>query len=286
MSHRIRLAHRTLRIVLALGTVATPVVAHAQAASVSPQAVLVHERTRLGALTVLNPHAEPIEVQVDLRYGFVASDSASGRTLVRFVADSLAPANSAVPFLRVSPARFRLAPGASQVVRLAAVPGAALPDGEYWARIGVLGIPVREAAAAPADARALDVGVGIQVQTVLPVFFRKGTVTTGASIGVASARVTGDSLHVAPVVTRTGSGATIGALTIEALDAAGAVLGASTRQLAVYHTLTPRYALALAAEQAARVASVRLTLTARRPDLPDGLALPMTPVVASAPVTR
>jgi P pilus assembly chaperone PapD len=255
----------------------------AQAASVSPQAVLLTSQSRVGTLHVLNPYATPIEVVVDLRYGYVMTDSA-GRAIVALPEDSVAAPNSAVPLLRVSPMRFMLAPGDVQLVRVAAFPPPTLAEGEYWARIGIRAVPPNGGSSAGSDGIA--VGVGIQVKTVLPVFYRHARVHTGVQMSAITPVREADSLVVRPTFTRSGSAAALLAVETVVTDQAGAVITRASRQAAVYHTLSPRYALALTREQWARAASVRITATSARPDLPVGLPLPVLPVSQTIALTR
>jgi P pilus assembly chaperone PapD len=247
----------------------------AQAASVSPQAILITNESRVGTLHVLNPYTEPLEIVVDLRYGFVATDSA-GRTVVELPADSVRAPNSAVPLLRVTPARFVLPPGDVQLVRIAAFAPRDLPTGEYWARIGVQALPA--ATRSSRDTAGITVGVGVQVKTVLPVFYRHHSVATSVALAPIAPTRTGDSLVVRPMFTRGGSGAALLAVETVVSDASGGVLVRSVRQAAVYHSLSPRYVLPLTAEQWSRAAQVRVSATSQRPDLPAGLPLPVLPV--------
>lgn len=255
----------------------------AQAASVSPQAVLLTDRRPSGAITVLNPNSAPIDVALGLRYGFVASDSATGRTTVTFPTDSL-PANSATRLVRFAPARFRLPPGASQVVRFVAVTPADLADGEYWGRVTVAAAAVTDDGAGDASVRVSG-SVNIEVQTVIPLFYRKGRMATVLRGSVASASRQDSVVHVRPHFERTGNAVSIGLVRLEVLDAANAVLHTASRQVAVYDRLDPLYELVLSSEVASRAARVRLTVTSIRPDLPEGIPLPFPPLVLTSDIT-
>ncbi len=271
-----RLTFRPARLLLVcLASVVAGGTIDAQAASVSPQAILITDQSRVATLHVLNPHSTPLEIVIDLRYGYVATDSA-GRTIVELPADSLPATNSAVPILRVSPSRFVLAPGEVQLVRIAAFPRPDLPQGEYWARVGVQAIP--PSAGAQGDPRGISVGVGIQVKTVLPVFFRNRQVATGVQVDDIVPVRLADSLILRPTFTRSGSAAALLAVETTVIDATGGVLARTTRQAAVYRTLSPRYALSLTPEQWSRASQVRIAVTSQRPDLPAGLPLPVLPV--------
>jgi hypothetical protein len=255
----------------------------AQAASVSPQAVLLTDRRPSGAITVLNPNSAPIDVALGVRYGFVASDSASGRTTVTFPTDSLAP-NSATRLVRFAPARFRLQPGGSQVVRFVAVTPPDLADGEYWGRVTVAAAAVTGNDAGDASVRVSG-SVNIEVQTVIPLFYRKGRMVTALRGNVAGTTRRGNVVHVQPHFERSGSAVSIGLVRLEVLDAANAVLHSASRQLAVYDRLDPLYELVLPGELASRAARVRLTVTSTRPDLPEGIPLPFPTLVLTGDIT-
>jgi P pilus assembly chaperone PapD len=268
------LRRATARWIMALAC-ATPAAMHAQAASVSPQAILITGESRVGTLHVLNPHTEPMEIVVDLRYGYVITDSA-GRAVVELPGDATPAPNSAVPFLRVSPARFVLPPGDVQLVRIAAFVPPTLAEGEYWARVGVQALPTNTRS--PGDTAGIRVGIGVQVKTVLPVFYRHRTVASGVIMDSVRSELAGDSIVVQPHLVRTGNGAALLAVETVVLDDAGAVVARGVRQAAVYRTLTPRYGLSLTAEQRARARRVRVTASSTRPDLPEGVVLPVVPV--------
>jgi hypothetical protein len=254
----------------------------AQAASVSPQAVLLSDRRPSGSITVLNPNSAPIEVGLGLRYGYVVSDSSTGRTTVTFVTDSV-PANSATRLVRFAPARFRLQPGGSQVVRFVAVTPDDLPEGEYWGRLTVAAAAVSEDGAGEASVRVSG-SVNIEVQTVIPLFFRKGRLATALRGTVTSASREGNVVRVQPHFERSGNGVSIGLAKIDVLDAANAVVHTLSRQLAVYNRLDPLYELELPEALAGRAARVRLTVTSARPDLPEGLPLPFSPLVLTTDI--
>ncbi len=262
-------------------TMVTPTL-RGQAASVSPQAVLLTDVRPSGALTVLNPNDAPITVGLSTRYGWVATEGGTGRTIVRFADDSVAPANSAARLVRFAPARFQLAPGASQVVRFVAVVPPTLPDGEYWARVTVA---ASGASDGPVDSTVRVSGsVNIEVQTVVPLFFRKGRVATALTGTLPPVTRHQDTLRIDPQFERVGGAASIGMLRIDVLDRDNGVLTTVARQLAVYDRLAPRYEVVLPEALVRRATRVRLSVQANRPDLPEGLPLPFPPLVLTADV--
>jgi hypothetical protein len=188
----------------------------------------------------------------------VVSDSSTGRTTVTFVTDSV-PANSATRLVRFAPARFRLQPGGSQVVRFVAVTPDDLPEGEYWGRLTVAAAAVSEDGAGEATVRVSG-SVNIEVQTVIPLFFRKGRLATALRGTVTSASREGNVVRVQPHFERSGNGVSIGLAKIDVLDAANAVVHTLSRQLAVYNRLDPLYELELPEALAGRAARVRLMI--------------------------
>lgn len=255
-----------------------------QAASVSPQAVLLTDRRPSGSITVLNPNTAPIDIALGVRYGYVTSDSATGRTTVKFLTDSI-PGNSATRLVRFAPARFRLPPGGSQIVRFVAVTPDNLPEGEYWGRVTVAAAAVTDDGLADATVRVSG-SVNIEVQTVIPLFFRKGRLATALRGQVAGATRHDNVVQVQPHFERSGNGVSIGLARLDVLDSANTVLHSTTRQLAVYDRLDPLYELTLPGETAGRAARVRITVTSNRPDLPEGLPLTFPPLVLNAEITK
>jgi P pilus assembly chaperone PapD len=219
-----------------------------------------------GAITVVNPHATRTEFSVDLRFGFATTDSA-GRLRVELNdgPDSASAAGWIVPY----PNRFTLRAGGTRTVRLLAKPPAELADGEYWARITVHARddapPTAIESSNPAGAR---VRISMETATVLPIFFRKGNVSTGVTIGNVDAAASHDTIDVRATLTRNGNGAFIGVAHITVRDAAGKDIVSADRQLAVYRTMQPRWQIAVPAGVRLDGCTVTIRLATDRHDVP------------------
>lgn len=244
--------------------------------AVDPHMVVLTASRPAGEITVLNPHATRAEFSVDLRFGFATTDSA-GKLSVQLSdgPDSASAAGWIVPY----PSRFTLRAGATRTVRLLAQPPADLADGEYWARITVHArddAPV--SLADSAGTAATRAHIAMETATVLPVFFRKGIVSTGVTIGAVEATISGDALDVRATLTRNGNSAFIGVARIVVRDSSGRTVVSTDRQLAVYRSMQPRWAVALPPAIARDGYSVAIKLSTDRHDVPRNLVLQTRPV--------
>jgi P pilus assembly chaperone PapD len=229
---------------------------------------------------VLNPHAMRAEFSVDLRFGYATTDTAGQlRVELNDEPDNASAAGWIVPY----PSRFTLRPGGTRVVRLLARPPAALADGEYWARITVHArdnaprIPT-DTIDTPSDTLSTRAHIAMETATVLPVFFRKGAVSTGVTIGSVDAVTRRGSIDVRATLTRNGNGAFIGVAHLVVHDASGHLVTTADRQIAVYRTMRPRWTIAIPPGAALDGNSVAMSLSTDRHDVPRNLLLQSNPV--------
>ena len=238
---------------------------------VDPHMVVLTPSRPAGAITVLNPHATRAEFSVDLRFGFATTDSAGRlRVELREGPDSASAADWITPY----PSRFTLRPGGTRTVRLLARPPAALIDGEYWARITV---HARDDAPPSfidtSDSSSARVRIAMETATVLPIFFRKGAVTTGVTIEALDALAHRDSVDVSATLTRRGNGAFVGVARLSVQDAKGVTIASTDRHIAVYRSMRPRWTIALPRDTCPEGCRVALRLTTERHDVPQNLLL-------------
>lgn len=274
-----RIRARTLTLIgVLLAALAAPVFS----VSVSPMAVYIDNRSRTGSLTLYNPGSRPEEIQIEFAFGYPQSD-ADGNVTVPITPEAPPGEPSAVPWLSAFPRRLVLEPGQRQVVRVVARPPAGLAEGEYWARALVRS----RGGQAPIESRAGDVGVQIDVETVVVVAvnYRNGTMQTGLQVNSADAALAADSAIARIDLARTGNAAFLGRILVEALDGRGGVIASTEEVVAVYRTLSRRIAVPTGME-AARVESVRFTLDTQRDDLPPGGPIPTPRVTHEVRIRR
>jgi P pilus assembly chaperone PapD len=268
-----RQAARTGVAWCALGRIAGAQVA---GIAVDPHMVVLTAARPAGQITVMNPHDSRAEFSVDFRFGFATTDS-SGKLIVE-LSDGPDSA-SAAGWIVAYPAHFTLRAGGMRTVRLLAQPPAGIADGEYWARITV---HARDDAPDPvadaSDKTAARVHIAMETATVLPVFFRKGAVSTGVTIGPVEARATGNAVEVRASLKRNGNGAFLGVAHIVVRDSGGRTIATADRQLAVYRSMQPRWAIPVPAGASLAGCSVTVRLATDRQDVPRNLLLQTLPV--------
>lgn len=265
---------RRTSIVLAL--LLLPRLLPAQGVLVAPHYLVMDHRTRSGLVTVYNPGNDPIEVSIGTLFGYPVTDSAGQFTLLTPEnPDSSLP--SATGWVEAYPRRLSLAPRERQTVRLLGRPPASLSDGEYWTRLVVTAKGGTLPVSGVADTAAIRVGLTLEVRTILPVFYRKGALETGAAISNVRTTVIGDSLEIRARLERQGSAAFIGTLRGSLVDSTGKEVSRFATPLAIYFGLDPRFTMPLNRPTSGRY-HLRLELATEREDLEPDILLQARPI--------
>ncbi len=172
-----------------------------------------------------------------------------------------------------------LQPKERQTVRLLARPPARLADGEYWARLVVAAKGGTVPVAGVDSSSGVTVGLNLEVRTILPLQYRKGSVATSIRLSRLAAAVEGDSLAVRMRLDRMGTAAFIGTVRGVLTDTTGATVTTFVSPLAVYYDMEPRLTASLPGGRlpAGRY-RLRVEITAEREDLAPETILPARPV--------
>ena len=247
-----------------------------QGIMVAPHALFIARGARSGSVTLLNPDTAPVEVSVEVFYGYTATDS-TGQLTLRTVEhpDSMQP--SAAPWLQAFPRRLTIGPREQQVVRLLASPPAGLPDGEYWARLAFTAKAGQLPVAGVADTAKVKVGLTLQVRTVIGVHYRKGAVTTGLALSGLQAVRRGDSVIVHARLERTGNAAYLGTVHGTVVGTGGRTVGEFRIPVTVFFANEPRWAVGIVGAPAGPYL-LRIEATTERDDLAQDVML-QVPVV-------
>ncbi len=244
--------------------------AAAQGVVVAPHAIYVDHRTRSASVTLYNPGAEAVEAAVGFIYGYPVTDSTGRLTL--FEPDSItADMPAAHRWIEAFPKRVSIPPLTRQTVRLLARPPQGLADGEYWARVVVTArggsLPV-----SGADTGRIQIGLNLEVRTIIPLIYRKGALHTALTIASVTTTRRGDSLEVRPHLRRVGSAAYTGTAKGALVGANGRPLATFAEPIAVYYDVEPAFKLPLARVPAGTY-RLRLEFATERPDIAPELLL-------------
>jgi hypothetical protein len=249
-----------------VGTLLAASVAHAQGVVVAPHAIVIDHRTRSTALTLYNPGSQPTEVTIATFFGYPVTDSLGNYELATPGSPGALP--SAAGWIEAYPRRMVIGPLERQTVRLLARTPANLADGEYWSRVLITAkggqVPVATTDTTPTG---ITVGLNLEVRTIIPLQYRKGTVTTGLEIDGPRLTRDGDSLVVRARLVRHGNAAFIGTARGTLLDEANRPVASFAVPLAIYTDVDPRFSLAVAGLPSGRYRFV-LSLKTERTDLP------------------
>lgn len=145
---------------------------------VRPVYVFLDAPGKSTVVTVRNDGDNPVEVAVDVRYGYHTSNDTGGLVLV-YPESLTTDDHSMATWVKAYPPRFVIGSMESQGVRIfvAAPPGT--PPGEYWARMLFTPHPTKSIVQAKAKP-----GPALQIITAveIPLHYRVGKVSTGIDL--------------------------------------------------------------------------------------------------------
>lgn len=227
---------------LVAAALSAPRLLAAQGVLVAPHVVFLDHRTRSAAITLYNPGTEPAEVSIGTFFGYPVTDSAGDFELVTPAPDPSQP--SAAGWIEAFPRRIVVQPLQRQTIRLLGRPPAGLADGEYWSRLIITAKGGSLPVTGTDPTQAIQVGLLLEVRTIIPLQYRKGDPKTGVRLANLRAAKVGDSVVVRAQLTREGNAAFVGTARGTLTNAAGAIVGTFAVPLAVYYAVDPRFSIA------------------------------------------
>ncbi len=250
------------------------------AVTVTPSAVYIDHRTRSSTITLYNTGTAPEDVTISFAFGYPRSDEKGEVSVPLFDA---APQGepSAVEWLRAFPRRLVLQPGQRQVVRILATPPENLADGEYWARL----IVTASGAEPPVEQRnpnGVAVQLSMRTQIINAVSYRKGAVATGVAVRRSELTRSADGAQLMLDLAREGNAAFLGRVRAQLVGPDGRTLAETEHTLAVYRELRVMVPFTVPGGNVPAGSTVRFSVDAVRPDLPQNGPLPARAVESSA----
>ncbi len=208
--------------------------------TISPTNLFIEENTKFGTYLVINGSNEPQEVSVDFIFAYTTSDNEGTRSVIYDDAETEA-AFSAHEWVRAFPKTFTLQPGQRQIVRLRVSPTSGLDDGTYWARI-----KTSSSAQTPPvelqESGAVSARVGITIEQITGLFYKKGNVTTGINVTETRTEMldNNNTLAVISDYVRGGNSPFLGSITLNIKDSGNKVVASSFRSTSLYFDGTHR----------------------------------------------
>lgn len=211
---------RSLSLLLLLGCFAQSA-ASAQI-EVAPTRVMLSMRERSQEVNVTNPSDNAVEVNTELGYKLIRSDSL-GFLSLDSASNAVEQGKSGRDWLKIFPRRFTLAPRTSRLVRVLVTIPDGVDEGEYWGRLLVTGTPVGATVPVEGDsAQGIETKLTMRMQLDLPIIIRKGEISTGIEFAGAHARSINDTAMVFLDLNRTGNSAYRGTVSATLRNASGA----------------------------------------------------------------
>lgn len=202
------------------------------AVKVAPQIVVIGARDRGAELTLVNPGERPVEVDVQVLFGYETADT-EGTVATTYPAGP--SPRSVVDWVRVWPRRVRLAAGQQQSVRLLVKTPPGVKDFEGWGRVQIR--EQGDALTPTAGGRDVQLQLGVATQQRVPLFVRRGNPRANVRLDSAQLRQVGTAdkpeLEVRYHVEVTGGAAFVGEAVARVI-AGESVLGEATKMLAVF----------------------------------------------------
>lgn len=209
---------------------------------IAPVALYMDESNRTGRMVLLNSSSEPVDVSIDMIFGYPASDD-NGRIFMEYPDPIPDEEPSAAEWIRAYPRNLTLPAGERQTIRFAARPPADLQEGEYWIRPTITTSPV------PQDMNSenekISARINMSRQMVLSLNYRHKNAHTGVTIENASAEINDSELQLTVRSQRTGNAAFLGNIAVRIRAEDKRLVKELQREIAVYHSLTRRFEFGL-----------------------------------------
>lgn len=214
----------------------------AQAIAVAPQMIVVNADSKATSITLVNTGSRTAEISLSAIYGYPVTDSA-GNLNLRMPDRIEKTEPSIVENTQIYPQKLKLAPGERQVVRILINAPGSIPDREYWGRLLISSRGARVAVEGLDDNKGVNVGLDLEIRTLLPIYYRKGITRTGVEIGKVSSSRLGDSLVVRLELNPTTKAAFVGTVKATLKDPKGRRVQSANLPLSLLHGINPRLAV-------------------------------------------
>ena len=200
--------------------------------TVAPSILFIDSKSGIGNLYITNNSATPQEVSISFAFGYPDADSAGNATMN--YNDTIAASTYALnPMVRAYPRSFLLSPKQEQTVRLQVRTKSSVKDAFFFSRVKVTSSQ-KTPDVEKKITDAVTTQINFKFDQVLPVFYRKGNVSTGLIVHDVSTTSKDKKLTIVADVERTGNAAFIGSMKAELYSAANEKVALSEATASIY----------------------------------------------------
>lgn len=264
--------------------VLSPLYLNAQV-TIAPTNMFIDGNARFGTYMVINNSNETQEISIDFLFAYSQTDEQGNRSIIQDDS-AVAEQYSIAEFIRAFPRNFTLASGQRQVVRLRLNPPNDLEDGTYWARIKTGSTPESPPLELQSN-NAVAARVGIRVEQVTGLFFKKGNTTTGIEVTEISTEYDQltDKLNVYIDINRTGNSPFLGSITTSLINENGEIVRESFISTSIYFDGVQKSEFDIADIPNGQY-TIRVQFESSRADIPSSDIIQMPTVIETTTFTK
>ena len=251
--------------------------------TIAPTNLFIDSGNRFGTYMVINGSDQNQEIAIDFYFAYSKSNE-DGSTI--FVKDStnFASKHSIAEDIRAFPQNFVLSPGQRQIVRISVNAPNDIPDGTYWSRIRTSSTQESRPVELTSD-DAVTARVGITVEQVTGLFYKKGEVRTGIEVEEINTQLLEDEhLAVLTELKRTGNSPFLGTVTTSILNSGKQTVRDSYVSTSIYFDGIHRQVLDISDLPAGNY-TIQVKFESSRSDVSSNDIIPMETVTESIPYT-
>ncbi|MDR9416426.1 MAG: hypothetical protein RI564_09085 [Gracilimonas sp.] len=253
--------------------------------TIAPTNLFLDNQSRFGTYMVINGSNTPQEISIDFFFGYAITDENGQRKNITEDED-FKELYSVADQVRAFPRNFILQPGQRQIVRLRLTPQNDLEDGTYWSRIKTTSTPESPPVEIESDEN-VTARVGITIEQVTGLFYKKGEVSTGIEVDDIQASIPADNndqLVVLMNYRRTGNSPFLGSITTTLKNNNGETISEAFRSTTLYFDGTQKEVLDIS-ELPSGDYTLQVRFESRRSDISANDLVQMEPETATTTVT-
>lgn len=251
--------------------------------TIAPTNLFIDSNNKFGTYMVINGSNQTQEISIDFFFGYSTTDEDGNRSLVS--RDSIASESYSISdYIRAFPQNFTLSPGQRQIVRIRVNAPNDLDDGVYWARLRTKSTPESPPIEIASD-NAVAALVGISVEQVTGLYYKKGDVTTGIQIQkIHTDLINPNNLDVLIDLERVGNSPFLGTINVSLVDSKNKIISENSVSTTIFFDGVYKQTLGLE-DLPSGDYNINVSFETRRSDISQQDLVQMETVTATTTVT-